>query len=320
MGNTKWNEIERKLTAEIEALQARHLVGKNKALKWGLFIGLLIFVFLDPLSIVMLLGIQRPDMPPVMYHIIFFLICMLGPWLGFRAYYRSKDNQQYKSTVVPRLVAAVCPGATYSAKGTIPVKLIQDAHLYDTGRGQKYDNEDTVRGKVGRTSFVYGEVELYHMQSNAKSVSKVVDFKGFLFDADFNKNFQGITILSSDYSALADHVGFFTKLKRCKLEDVRFEKKFRTYTTNDQEARYILTPALQQRILEMNEMFRRELHDRHLAISFHHDHMTIMVPSTTDRFEVKYNMEGVKKDFLALSMMVDIVEQMNLNLRIWTKE
>lgn len=320
MDNAKWNEVERKLQAEINGLQAQHLISKNKALRWGLFIGVLIFLFFDSLGITMLFGVQRADMPPVEFHIFFFLICMLGPWLGFRAYYRSKDNQQYKSTVVPRLVAAVCPGATYSARGTIPMKLIRDAQLYDTGRGQKYDNEDTVRGRVGRTSFVYGEVELYHMESNAKSVSKVEDFEGFLFDADFNKNFQGITILSSDYSALADHVGIFTKMKRCKLEDVNFEKKYRTYTTNDQEARYILTPALQQRILEMNEMFRRELHDRHLAISFHHGHMTIMVPSNTDRFEVKYNIEGVKKDFLALSMMVDIVEQMNLNLRIWTKE
>ena len=30
--------------------------------------------------------------------------------------------------------------------------------------------------------------------------------------------------------------------------------------------------------------------------------------------------ESVKKDFLALALMIDIVEQLNLNLRIWTKE
>ena len=95
---------------------------------------------------------------------------------------------------------------------------------------------------------------------------------------------------------------------------------YTTYTTNDQEARYILTPALQQRIMEMNKVFSTQLGDKHLSMSFRGSRLLIAVPSKTNRFEVKFNLAEVKKDLLALSTMIDVIEQLNLNLRIWSKE
>lgn len=57
-----------------------------------------------------------------------------------------------------------------------------------------------------------------------------------------------------------------------------------------------------------------------MGISFYDDKMMILLDSNTDHFEVKYNLESVKKDLMALSLLCDIVEQMNLDLRIWSKE
>ena len=254
------------------------------------------------------------------FSVLLLLVCLVVGWVIVALIYYSQHNEQYKAKVMPALVDAVCPGASYSAVGTLNKEMIKSSELYSVGFGEHFENEDTIRGVVGKTDFVYGEVELWHLQSTGKSAVKVTDFKGFVFEADFNKYFQGITILSSERFRLAGHVGFFSNLERCKLEDVRFEEKFRTYTTNDQEARYLLTPALQERIMEMNRMFYTELGDDKLSISFHHDRMLIMVPSRTNRFEVKYDLASVRKDFIALRVMIEIVEQLNLNLRIWTKE
>lgn len=250
----------------------------------------------------------------------FFLIGFGIGWLIFIIYYHNKHNQQYKAQVIPIIVEAICPGATYSPEGTLTKDMIKASRLYDCGWGERFQNEDTIRGKVDKTEFAFGEVELYHMQQCGKSQVKVTDFKGCVFEADFNKYFNGITVLSSEKMRLASHLGLFSDLDRCKLEDVRFEEAFRTYTNNDQEARYLLTPALQERILNMFSTFKSQLGSRDMSISFHDNCMLIMVPSNTDRFEVKYSVEEVKKDFFALQMMIDIVEQLNLNLRIWTKE
>lgn len=300
-----WAQVEPRIQQSLADLSKERSEAFRKVPLQGLFVGLPIGLIIGAFT---------------EFHIVVFILAYaLGCVIMGIADYTSR-NGKYKREVMPKLVDALCPGATYSPQGTISKDMIAASHLFPAGWGERFENEDTIRGVVGKTDFVYGEVELYHMQQSGKTTVKVTDFKGFVFEADFNKYFQGVTLLSSQKFRLATHLGFFSGLNRCKLEDVRFEDAYRTYTTNDQEARYILTPALQERILQMNKVFRTQLGDDEVNISFHDDRMLIMVPSSTNRFEVKYDAEGVRRDFLALSLMLDIVEQLNLNLRIWSKE
>lgn len=301
----RWTEVEPRIREAVELLDSERTSHYKKIPLYGSIIALVMLLFgccIFGFSFPMLLG------------------CLAIGWGIMFAVYSSQQNESYKQKVMPTLVEAVCSGATYHPEGTITEEVIKSSRLYNMGWGEKFKNEDTIRGQVGKTDFVYGEVELWHMQQTGKTAVKVVDFKGFVFEADFNKYFQGITLLSSEKFKLSGQLGFFSGLDRCKLEDVRFEDRYKTYTSNDQEARYILTPALQERIMNMNDVFAQQLRDKELSISFHDDRMLIMVPSSTDRFEAKYDIESVKKDFLALALMIDIVEQLNLNLRIWTKE
>lgn len=251
------------------------------------------------------------------YSTIFLVIALFIGMLVAYFYKESKRNEIYKQKVMPRLLELVCPGATYNPKGDMPYRVISSSKLLRTGLD--YHNEDTIRGKVGNTDFVYGEAKFSHMEGTGKNRHEVIDFKGFVFEADFNKDFNGITVLSSQGFKLWSNV-VFSKFSRCHLEDARFENKYRTYATDDQQARYILTPALQERIMNMNHTFSKELGDSDLSMSFHDSRMLIMVPSHTNRFEVKYTAAGVKKDYLALTLMIDIVDMLNLNLRIWSKE
>lgn len=303
MENELWFQVEPKIRAGIEALAERKRESKSKIAIYGSLIGVLMLIITLPIA-----------------GVFGLLIALAIGYGGVYMYYRYRHNQQYKAEIVPILVDAICPGATYSPKGTLDKEIIQVSKLYNAGWGESFSNEDTIRGKVGKTDFVYGEVTLSHTESNGKQTRTVIDFKGFVFEADFNKYFNGLTLLSSEKLRLTTQIGLFSSLKRCKLEDVDFEKRYKTYTTNDQEARYILSPALQQRIMQMNDTFRSQLGDAEINISFHDSRMLIMVPSQTDRFEIKYTVEGVKQDLLALTVLIGIVQQLNLNLRIWTKE
>lgn len=301
-----WNNVEQQIDETIEQLVQQKSSYAAKSLKLALLLGGVVTLFcFIPGGLYPLIGLGT------------FLLVWLICWL----YSIHKLNTRYKSQVMPKLLQTVCPGAIYEPKGTLTKDIFKGAEMYPTGWGEKFENEDTIRGKVGKTDFVYGEVELYHMQSTGKSAVKVVDFKGFVFEADFNKHFNGTTMLTSEKGFLSNvGPGLFSKMKRCKLEDVDFERLYTTYTTNDQEARYILTPALQQRIMEMNKVFSTQLGDKHLSMSFRGSRLLIAVPSKTNRFEVKFNLAEVKKDLLALSTMIDVIEQLNLNLRIWSKE
>ncbi len=306
MNQELWAQVEAKVRDKVAEVDGSRSKSVTDTLVYGIFLGLALTLIICCVS--------------GTFSFWFFLISFGIGWATFGIYYHHKRNQQYKAQVMPIIVDAICPGATYQPEGTLSKDMIEASRLYDCGWGERFNNEDTIRGKVGKTKFAYGEVELYHMQQSGKSQVKVTDFKGFVFEADFNKYFNGITLLSSEKFRLATHLGLFSGLSRCTLEDVRFEDEFRTYTNNDQEARYLLTPALQERILHMFTTFKRDLSCWDMSISFHDNCMLIMVPSTTNRFEVKYSVEEVKKDFYALQLMIDIVEQLNLNLRIWTKE
>lgn len=229
--------------------------------------------------------------------------------------YEKKHNKTYKKQIVPKLVDAVFPGADYSPKGILSKNDLKKTGLFRFNRNQKYECEDTISGRIGKTDFTFCEIRISHEESDGEDSTKTVfDFFGFAFIADFNKHFQGRTLFSSKKTHL--DVGFFSDLKPCVIEDPEFENRFTTYATDDQQARYIITPGLQHRILDLNAFFNNQ----ELAISFHDDLMFMIVDSGTNHFEVSYGFDGVKRDLFALSLLGDIVEQMNLNLRIWSKE
>lgn len=300
-----WGRVELSIRPTIEALAAERKASYGKAVGYGLIVSIFfivllsVFIGFNPIALVLsfVFGIG------IMYY-----------------YYHTKRNEKYKTVVMPQLVNAICPGAVYMPKGNLTKDIVTSSKLYDIGFGRHFEQEDFIKGKVGKTDFVYSEIEIWHTESNGKNSRRVTDFKGFIFEADFNKNFQELTMFSSLGLRLAMQVGLFSDLNRIHLEDVTFDDRYRSYSTNDQEARYILSPALQERIVNMHDIFRQQLHDDELEVSFHDGRMLIMVPSSTDRFEVKYTTERVKSDVLALAVMIDIVEMLNLNLRIWTKE
>ncbi len=96
---------------------------------------------------------------------------------------------------------------------------------------------------------------------------------------DMNKNFSGKTIVKRDTGIIGN---WFTKkfrrkldsyasrsklLKSVKLEDPIFEKKFEVYSSDQVEARYLLTTSFMERILELSNLFsENKLKEKNLKI------------------------------------------------------
>ena len=66
------------------------------------------------------------------------------------------------------------------------------------------------------------------------------------------------------------------------LEDPVFEKKFEVYTTDQIEARYLLTTSFMQRLLDMSTL----LEDTKIECSFYKNHVIIKVPTSKIKFEI----------------------------------
>ena len=101
---------------------------------------------------------------------------------------------------------------------------------------------------------------------------------------------------------------------------MEFEKEFVVYGTDQVEARYILSTALMRRILE----FKRKMKVP-VCISFVNSNLYMAIGIKKNLFEPRVlrtilDFEMVRDYLEDVILAVGIVEDMNLNTRIWTKE
>ena len=192
----------------------------------------------------------------------------------------------------------------------------------------RYKTEDLVHGKIDKTQIHFAEVHAeYKTETQTKNGRKTQwhdIFKGIIFCADFNKNFNGLTIVRPKGFA-----GAFGKWisqnvlgnKRIvELENVNFDKMFITESGDQVEARYILTPSLMEKLLELNAYANSTI-----SVSFVWSNVYIAFPLNHNYFEAPIfksllNADVLEKDLNILKLMCHVVEELDLNTRIWTKQ
>lgn len=235
----------------------------------------------------------------------------------------------FKKRVVQRMVDFIQPGLTYDYDKHVSKELFVNSDIFRQ-QIDSYVGDDCITGTIGKTDFTFSELHAQHREvyyNNGRREERWVNiFKGIFFVADFNKNFTGRTFVLPDKAEnfLGGIFKFVQKLtvgrgQLVKLENVQFEKEFVVYSDDQIEARYILSPALMERILK----FKQEA-NAHILLSFVNSCMYLAIPISMDLFEAKIFSSGTKFEYLAsyyryMNLALSIIEELNLNTRIWTK-
>ena len=162
------------------------------------------------------------------------------------------------------------------------------------------------------------------------TTSDVTSFKGAVFAADFNKEFEGFTVVrpraQGILGKLTDKLQSMgsgtlegqstTKIER---ESQEFNENFEVIATNEIEARYILTSSMYERIIDFLNR-----HQVAILISFAHSHMTIAVNTSRNYFEITSLGDDMEKELQAMYndflLFFGMIEEFDLNTRIWTKQ
>ena len=188
-------------------------------------------------------------------------------------------NQRYKTEIIPLLVEAASPGAHYTPQNGIEEEIFNLSGLFGT-RPDRYHSEDLVEGQTLGTPFRFAEVHAEERRTSTDSKGRTqthwVDiFRGFLFVADLGRSFPGnTTVYRNPWIKL--RFGF----PRVKLESPDFEKQFDVYGNDPVEARYLLTPLLMERILQLDQRFGEGL-----TMSFRDNLLIIAIADPIDHFE-----------------------------------
>jgi hypothetical protein len=259
----------------------------------------------------------------------FSALAALVVWIFVLSRQSRKFAGVFKATVMPDLVGALGENLTYDPSGYLDVDEFEECGLFISP--DRYGGMDLVEGYVGEThvrfSLVHAEEEyevtdtVTDTDSNGNTTTSTEPrteyrdiFRGLLVSADCNKYFHGRTLVAAGSSS------FFTRLRSSfvQLEDPRFNKLFTVTSTDQVEARYLLTPSLMERIVELRERTRG------LQLSFADDRVYLALPMKLDTFYPSMwrridNPEVVSTYFETLQFIVGIVDDLNLNTRIWSK-
>lgn len=189
-------------------------------------------------------------------------------------------RRQAKYVIMPEICDRL--GITYNP---VPVfnatDIFSSLSLIPTFNEKKL--EDEVTGVIEGVDFNLFEAKLIKVSRGRKGRKRRrTVFKGLLGRFDFHKNFKGTTVISGDLTALGNFLtGWVKGGDRVKLEDPEFENKFEVHSTDQVEARYLLTPTFMERIMNFSRLPTIEA----LELAFYGGHLYMSIKRDENYFE-----------------------------------
>ena len=231
-----------------------------------------------PLSIVVIvcatsLNILLPEALKVIFYTSVFIISGLSCWTARPI---SWYETSVKSTIFPAIFSFFGDDFQYNHQSARSVQSLQPSNILPD-----YNNEyteDYVKGSYKGVSIELFEATLEH---KTKSSAPPV-FKGVFILLGMNKKFSSKTIIKKDSGFLGNWIeDKMNGLSNVRLEDPIFEKRFQVYSSDQVEARYLLTTSFMERLLSLGDL----LSCSNLQCSFYDNQILLMLPSDLNRFE-----------------------------------
>jgi len=232
---------------------------------------------------------------------------------GVTAYANYKAK--FKQEVVSEVFKIVCPSGKYDPQHGIAQEIFVGCGIFED-RGD-YHTDDRVRGKIGQTPFEAAEVKRSYSSGSGKNSKTYIVFHGLFFHLDFNKSLSGVTLVTPE-AAHGCQIGSRSGMTLATLESPDFEKEFKVYTSNEVEARYILTPAMMEKLLSLRRAAAHPVflgfrgNRAFLGVHYGRSLFEPGIASTTSQQSILQMAEH-----FALAEVV--VNELDLNTRIWTK-
>lgn len=180
--------------------------------------------------------------------------------------------------------------------------------------------EDRLTGARNDTPFEFFEAHLEEKRTTTDSKGRtrttwVTVFRGQCLVVKFHKQFKGVTKVYRDMGML----NFFGKLgqlgkgEKVKLEDPVFEKAFEVYSTDQIEARFILTPDFMERLVGLERTFK----GKQVRCAFAGGEMYLCcegknlleVGSMNRKMDDLGRVREILEDFAAIFLLIDAMSQ-----------
>jgi|GEM_PF-1854916 len=299
-------QIEQPLLA-IELIRAKafrwFLILIGASIVMGILLVLLILLFPNPL-------------------LIFLSIAATIAFLGFANDVMNRTQEKitplFKNATMLPMLKFLFEDVVYIPRQKIPCAVVNESLLLSTTIDY-VKGDDYVYCSIGDTTIQFSDLDGFSAFGKSK-------FGGLFLSVEFNKNFATKTIVIPRKFSNKPRKYLFHLNKRMKnavtitLENTAFQKKFITLGESQIESRYILTPGLMQRILAYDQKVKKRM-----SMSFIDNTMFFAIPYNQFLFEPRLYKPTNDKTFVmtnydVFKLIADVVEDLDLNTRIWQKE
>jgi hypothetical protein len=234
----------------------------------------------------------------------------------------------FKQKIVRKLINSIDENWEYDYQSYLDPNDYQRSNLFKI-RYDRYSGDDLIQGQIDKTDFVFSELHTEYKTTTTDSKGNTKTqwhtiFKGIIGHADFNKEIKGNTYVLPDtaeklFGKWGQKLQSDSRGDLVKLENPDFEREFAVFSTDQIEARYILTPSIMEALVEFKHIINNNVY-----LSFIGSRMYFAISISANLFEPRVfksglNFEDINSMYNHLNIINLIVTQMNLNTRIWTK-
>ncbi len=256
------------MATRLELAEQARIDAVKRVLFWSVII----------LSVGLIIGIGLMDVTGDIF-LVFFMLFVSAI---FVAVVGETIMSAVKLETKTHLVSHICKFLGWKFSPDFYIPTVDLKRLYEnkmiTTRYHRYAYEDTIQAHVHGANIDMAELTLERRSENKGTTTWVKVFHGQIITIDFNREFSGRTVVLRDKKVFnAKRTG---GMKRVGLVDPVFEKIFEAYSTDQVEARYLLTPIFMQRLVDLETC----VCGKNIRFGFFDRKLTIIV-ETKNRFE-----------------------------------
>jgi hypothetical protein len=221
-----------------------------------------------------------------------------------------KYKSSIKETIFPKIFSFFGPDFHYSPKPMITAESLERSGILPD-----YDKAILEDGIQGSYQNVALDIMSAHLKEKRNRSQKTV-FKGIFVCLSMNKWFAGQTIVKKDAGLLMNWtLKPKERMEKVTLEDPLFEQQFEVFSTDQIEARYLLTTSFMERLRTLSDLFGRV----DLQASFYDQNLLIMIPlrkqyfDTGSIFEPATFTQEIQLILNEMNVIFKIIDELKLN-------
>ena len=242
-----------------------------------------------------------------------------------------KERKILKKSLVSKILSVFGNIYFSESKDIIPLLQIKKMGLFS--RAMTKTDDDTIIGVYKGCNFVINECKMTHTEGSGKNSTTVTDFDGIIVKIQMHKKFTSQTIVGVD-----NHIRKLRGFEDVQLESVEFMKNRKVYSTDQIEARYILTTSFIERLEQLGKVFNCNFNSQYssspfaskivdflgivaVSAAFVDGYAYLFVPNSKDFFEINTRKTLLNSDqyygiYVELSSILNIVEYMKFDQKL----